>query len=498
MSNYIFDFIRSLNKTEIKSVQDYLKIISELSSSNIDEAMQLKLFAYLIDRNNDMESEETIAKVINTKNISSLKNELIEKISEALILNRHIHKNPQLSSHIEIIYKLKKELLFLRISGRNNDKKRTTFILRLFSDIINKSKKNEAYDVLVEALTFQKYYQGIRAGKEEFDKINKEIEFYDKCNKAVWNAVDCYYSIILNNDFIKTHSSKIRVEYLKKSIKQLEKDYKLTKSYQVLYYLQILKFAYFEEIRDYKKAIKECEKMVEILKGSSIIYTKERLSYVNENLARYFAFEGNYKKAIKTVELAQDSYNENSFMYLISKESEFYLLFYNQDFEKALVATNFMIAHELSDSGKFRRDKFIFYKACVYFSQNKIKESSELIRSSLEIEKDKSGWNVQLRLLSIMIFIVQDKIDEISFAIDSLRKYIERAASDSEIEIRERDKVILILLREWEKAGFTANISKTKIPSILIQLDEKEKPHSWAHFGNELIPFHTWLKNKLK
>ncbi len=498
MSNYIFDFIRSLNKTEIKSVQDYLKIISELSSSEVEDVRQVKLFNYLIDKKNDIENEELIATLVGTKNISSLKNELIEKISEALTLNRHIHKNDDFNEQFVIKYKLKKNLLFLNIIGRPNIKSRTLYITTLCSNIVNTAKKNEFFDVLIEVLTFQKFYYGIRSSKEEFDKINKEMEFYNKCYDSVFNAADCYHSIILNNDLIKTYSNESRLEYVNKSIKQIEKDYKLTKSYQVLYYLQILKFAYFEEIRDYKKAIKECEKLIDILKENRIIYTKERLSYANENLARYFAFEGNYKKAIKTVELAQDSYNENSFMYLISKESEFYLLFYNQDFEKALVATNFMIAHELSDSGKFRRDKFIFYKACVYFSQNKIKESSELIRSSLEIEKDKSGWNVQLRLLSIMIFIEQDKIDEISFAIDSLRKYIERAASDSEIEIRERDKVILILLREWEKAGFTANISKTKIPSILIQLDEKEKPHSWAHFGNELIPFHTWLKNKLK
>ncbi len=498
MSNYIFDFIRSLNKTEIKSVQDYLKVISELSSSSVDDALQIKLFNFLISENSVLENEEGMAKHIGTKNISSLKNELIEKISEALTLNRHINANPDFTEQIENVYKLKKKLLFLRISARSNSKMKAEFSLRLFSDIVNLSKKHEAYDILVETLTFQKYYKGIRSGKEEFDKINKEIDFYEKCNKAVWFATDCYYSIILNNDFIKSLNADGRLNFLKKSIKQIEKDHKLTQSYQVLYYLQILKFAYFEEIGEIKKAIKQCEKLIEILKESSVIFSKERLAYAYDNLARYYAYEENYKKAIKTVNIAQSNYNENSLTYIISKESEFYMLFYNKDFEKALNTTNYMLSHELTDAGKFRADKFLFYKSCIFFSQEKIKEASELIRNSLEIEKDKTGWNVQLRLLSIMILIEQSKMDEVSFSIESLRKFIERAKTDKEILISERDRQILVLLKEWEKVGFTKRVSETKINTILDQLAEKGKPHSWNHFSNELIQFHTWMKEKIK
>lgn len=312
------------------------------------------------------------------------------------------------------------------------------------------------------------------------------------------NAADFYHAIILNNDLIKTFSDKKRFEFVKESIKKLEKDYKITQSYQVLYYLQILKFAYFEEINEYKKAINECEKLIEILKESPVVYSKERLGFANDNLARFYAYEGDYKKAIKTAQISQDSYDENTFMYLISKESEFYLLFYNKDFDKALIATNFMLSHELTDAGKFRADKFLFYKACVFFSQGKIKEASELIRNSLEIEKDKTGWNVQLRLLSIMILIEQSKMDEVSFSIESLRKFIERAKTDKEILISERDRQILVLLKEWEKVGFTKRVSETKINTILDQLAEKGKPYSWNHFSNELIQFHTWIKEKIK
>jgi hypothetical protein len=133
---------------------------------------------------------------------------------------------------------------------------------------------------------------------------------------------------------------------------------------------------------------------------------------------------------------------------------------------------------------------------CVYFADNDYKNALTLLNESLEIEKDKSRWNVSLRILNIMLFIEMNKIDEAFNHLESLRKYIERTLKTDEIS--RRDILIVKLLRELEKTGFELDPANKATAKIINQLSEKNTPLSWQYFSSELIPFHEWLSKRSK
>ena len=158
------------------------------------------------------------------------------------------------------------------------------------------------------------------------------------------------------------------------------------------------------------------------------------------------------------------------------------------------IVVNEMLNHSLVDTGEFRKSKFIYYQASILFATKKFKDALLLLNKSLEIEKDKSRWNVYLRILNIQIFIELNKIDEASNSLESLRKYIERTGKNE--EMKERDILIVKFLREIEKDGFEYSVSNTSAEKMLKELSQKGKPISWEHYSPELIPFHEWVATK--
>jgi hypothetical protein len=146
----------------------------------------------------------------------------------------------------------------------------------------------------------------------------------------------------------------------------------------------------------------------------------------------------------------------------------------------------------MADAKVYHKSKFIYYEACVLFATNQFKPALQLLSKSLKIEKDKAGWNIGIRVLMAMVFIELNKIGEASTCIATLRKHIERISKRK--EIKERDLLILKLLRELEKDGFKRNEKNKTAAKLFAELSDKNKPTAWNYYTPELIPFHEWAK----
>jgi hypothetical protein len=493
-NTHIISFIQGLSPIEIRIVEEYLNKNQALFEKN--EAMELSLFKYIIKNKREKITDEIIINETATKRVTDLKNNLFNKVLEALTLDKHI-TNSELFSDSDIYsFILRKKLLVCKISLRTISPGKTETINELLDEVISLSKEYELYEILVDALNTKKYFNGIRTGLLDFEKINDELEFYDFCHKAVYKAVDNYYRLILNNDFIKSFSKADIAQHLNYSIGTMEIDYKKTKSEQINYYLHILRFALAEQKKEFENAIKECNKIISILKKHKAIFRKERMGFVHTNLCQYKTFLGKYSEAIKEAKTSQKYYLEDSFNYAVSKEQEFYTNLYSENYKEAERCLNTLLSHSKIDTGEFRKSKFIYYKACVHFADMDHKNALGLLNESLEIEKDKTRWNISLRILNIMIFIELSKIDEAFSSLESLRKYMERTGKTDEVS--KRDILIVKLLREMQKNGFEFDPKDATTSKMLKQLSEKDSETSWEYFSSELIPFHEWIKKKFK
>jgi hypothetical protein len=491
---HIVKFIQSLNEREIQVIDDHIHSIYLLSGSNsADESKQLKLFRYITNNKERQLTDAELSKHISSKNLASLKYLLSEKIYDALLLNKHIENKAVFNPREQIVFTLKKKILLIKSLYRVLNQGRTETINFLLTETIKLAKENEIYDVLIEALILQKYLKGIRIGIAEFDNINLQIIFYEHCFKCVQNANDIYYRLILNGEFIKSLSEKEVEKHLRVSIKQMEIDFKKTKSQEVNYFMHILQIALFEHEKKFQQAIIYCKKLLSLVKKNEILYTKDRIGFAMNNLCLFNVFIENYKEAAVQAKNAQKYLIPNSMSYLISKEQEFYAYFYSKNYIEANKCIEEMLQHSMADSGGYRKSKFIYYEACVLFATKQFKEALQLLNKSLEIEKDKTGWNIALRTLNILVFIELNKINEASRALEALRKYMERLTKSD--EVKQRDILIIKLLREIEKDGFRLNPKNATAAKMLKELSEKNKPTSWNYYTPELIPFHDWVKD---
>lgn len=490
---HIVKFIQSLNEKEVQVIDDHIQSIYLLSGSNAGESKQLKLFRF-ITQNKDRElTDSEVSKHVDTPNLASLKYLLSEKIYDALLLNKHLQNEAIFSPREQVVFSLKKKTLLIKSLYRTLNQGRIETVNFLVGETIKLAKENEVFDVLAEILIVQKQLKGMRAGISEFESVNNEIIFYEQCFKSVQNANDAYYRLILNQEFIKSLTQKELDQHIKNSIKQMEADYKKTKAQEVNYYMHILQIALYENERNYKKAIEYCKKLLLMIKKSTVLYSKDRIGFAMSNLTQFNVLIGNYKEAALNAKNAQQFHISNSFNYLTLKEQEFYANFYAGNYKEATKCTEEMLEHSLADTGGYRKSKFVYYQACVLFATKQFKEALQLLNKSLEIEKDKTGWNIALRTLNIMVFIELSKINEASRALEAIRKYMERLTKSD--EVKERDILIIKLLREIEKDGFSYDPKNVSATKMLKELSEKDKPTSWNYYTPELIPFHEWVQD---
>lgn len=492
MSNIHLDrFIQSLSPKEIRVIEDHISSISALSG-NPDESKQLKYFRHVLESKGKEINPKEISSV-GSSNLSSLKYHLSEKMYDALILTKHLQDENIFNLHDQIIFYLKKKILLAKTLLRTQNQGRTETIDVLLSEIIKQAKENEVYDVLVEALTTQKYFKGIRHGIKDFDYINQEINFYDYCSKANSFSNDCYYKLILNNEFINSLSTSERLKHLEVSIHKMKEDFSKTKSQQINYYLHLLQLEVFQQQKNFSLATSHCKKLIVLLKKNKVIYRKDRLGIALINLCHFNVFAGKYQEGAKNALAGQKYYLHNSFNFIIAKEQELYAYFYGGIYKKASSCAEELLEHSLSDTGEFRKSKFVYYQACIFFATKQYKEALQLLNKSLEIEKDKARWNVSLRILNIMIYIELNKINEASRSLESLRKYMERTTKED--NIKPRDILIVKLLRELEKDGFEFLSKNSNVANAFKQLSSS-KEYAWEHYTSELIPFHHWLETK--
>jgi hypothetical protein len=490
---HIVKFIQSLNDKEIQVIDDHIQSIYLLSGSNAAESKQLKLFRYITANSERLLTDSELSKHVSTSNLASLKYLLTEKIYDALLLNKHIENEAIFNPSDKVVFILKKKILLIKSLYKTLNQGRIETINFLLSETIKLAKENEVYDILVEALIFQKYLKGIRIGMTEFESINDQIVFYENCLKCVRNANDAYYRLILNREFIKSFTERELEKHLKFSIGQMEADYKKTKSQEVNYYLHILQIALYEHEKNYRQAITYCKKLLLLIKKSSVSYTRGRIGFAMANLSLFNVLIGNYREAALHAKNAQQFHIVNSFNYLVLKEQQFYAYFYAGNYKEATSCTEEMLEHSMADTGGYRKSKFIYYQACVLFATKQFKDALQLLNKSLEIEKDKTGWNIALRTLNILVFIELSKINEASRALEALRKYMERLTKSD--EVKQRDVLIIKLLREIEKDGFRLNQKNANAVKMLKELSEKNKPTSWNYYTPELIPFHEWVRD---
>ncbi len=482
--------VKGLTNEEINSVRRYLNCFDEIFGNT--KTKTANLFDLVISEEILTDEEIMFNIYSNTASIEAfdkLSKRLVEKIHECLLLDINVERKDAYPDYVKATIDVRKKIMQAHILlGRALTKDINGF----YDKIIIKAKKFELYSELVEVLHLKQMYLGLRNGSVEYNKIGEEIVFYENCRVASYKACDAYYKFVVNNDF--SSINKVDIGRLEEFIMELKGLYTLTNSANVGYFLFLMEFELFQKKGLYEEAKSSCLKLVELIQENPAIYQKRRLGSAFVNLSINELHTYDFKASGLHARLAQDYFNKNTINHGIAKETEFYSYFFQGDLDKADSVINSLLKETNSDS-EFLESKRSFLAANVAFLMNEKKNINLLLNETNAVSKDKEGWNIGIRILSIMSQIEAGVNDPAEAQVESMRKHIERTMKDK--DVRGRDVTILRILNELVNQSFDfAAVWKSR-KQLFDQLASEDKDQRWEMDSHELIIFHEWFKSKV-
>ena len=490
----IYELIQGLTSSEWASFQRYLTCFS---AHNPVKIKFLHLAEFLIGAKQCPTEAACILKLYGTKEESGfrvLKLRLKDKILDFLLSDIALANQEGLDkvdlAHIHI-KKLSAQFQQLYYS-----KSRQPIALKLLEEIIAKAKEYEYYFSAVEHLKFYRGLIGLRKGEKEFERITNEINENLVASNYLLKAETYYQQLMIMYDFKGKPEKKLIKEFLKNAILSIKQGCDTIKSNSVTYYLKFLEMDFYQLQEDHRMARRTCLELLELVRYSKSVYRKQRVAVVYDHLSRCEYYLGSYKNAVSCAQDAQLHFIPNSENYCIALEQEYYALFAMKEYANAgVVAYKMVVSATRKELGEFRYGKYNYLLANVLFCERKYREAAGLLSVQLEISKDKVGWSLGLRILSVMILIETQKFDEAGFAVMALKQFVKNSEKKTPVSLR--DKKILNFLLVAEKSSFNFSKLNGNADKYLKILSSPDVEHRWEPFTHEVIPFHEWVIAKM-
>jgi tetratricopeptide (TPR) repeat protein len=494
MSKFLTYLIKNITPDEKKLIRRYL---SSFSSRNERETKLLKLFDIYI-KSSTAYSDETISKKIygveKVKTLGVLKSRLETKILDSLTLEINLKKKKNTDLIDIATFKCWNNLLTIHYLLR---KKGNSILLNnLIINTENLALKFEIFPVAVEVLRLKKYIKGFSSGLKEFSQINTDILKAEKTSQLIQKANDYYYTLILRKDFTGFSAPKKHSDNLWKIIGELEEDYHLTRASAIKYYKKLLEIEYHTLNKDYFNSIKCTQELLSIVSENPAIKRKQRISYCYMRLGYFSTSLKNFIKA--------ESYYNSSLKHTIEGDTNYWVIkelsllnhIYKGDYNLCSKLISEITSKYKGEKSIFRTGKFHYYQANIFFYLQNFKTCRKNLGLVRGFPLDLEGWDFCFRILEIMCLIELEDFDQSAIRIDDLVRQYYRLRDSG--DITERNLMILTVLSDIAKKGFSYQNLNQKTIDLVLRLREKGKGHSWEPFTPEIIPFHEWISGKSK
>ena len=318
---------------------------------------------------------------------------------------------------------------------------------------ISIAKHYELYDDLVDALSVQRQYIKAFTGSDKaFYELVSEIEKYSTCRDAANLAKQYFEEITMRYGFKGLSRLSVdpkQVAFLKERINRLHDEFEKTSSATVGYYYYFLLVEFYQVQNNLVEASSSLSKLAQMLENNPAIRRKVRLARVHLNLGANDLWLHQFEDSRKQFEVSLTYIRENTRNHGVITELLFYSLFYAGNMDEAGAKLDSLVESKHVDQSDFRKAVRSYLLACVSFAKGEFRKVNLLLASSQRIGKDKEGWNIGSRVLSIMLAIERAKFDLADTLIVNLRQFLREGVEGN--ELRYRDTLILSILLELRK-----------------------------------------------
>jgi len=500
--SHIQQIFGSLTIKERRILKRFLLVYSNVQEKN--PSLLLQLYKLLEDKKKLSNEDECIFFIygdLSSKSKDSYR-KLLERFRERMLESMLFEDNLlEVDSFYSVsilpIIKSRKmlsKLQILRSRGTGKDKKE---LKKTLKEEIKIAEKFELFDELL--ILKRIYYEDISYQDFEYygnaRDLLKEIEIIREKNILVLRSRVYVNELIYDVQFKSMQQIAI-ISDLKNAINFLNEANRNFKIAKVEFNNFLLKIQYSHYIYDYLTAEKQLIELSTFIKNQEAVYSRSVLveSYMNLSYTQLYLYK--FNDALLSMALIHPFYDSllidvrNFYV-----ENEIFIHIYLQNYNKAE-----RVALKILDSG-FNMTPMNNYRcnyllAVTYFLSKRYKESFRLLQDTKEIENDKEGWNLGVRMLQIYLTLDTDKVDLADQRIASLRKHIDRTSKLK--TVRKRDIVILRIVNHLSRSGFDFKEVWEDRKKDFALLRSSDRDYLWEPRTHEMIVFDQWFESKVK
>lgn len=487
----ILDSIRNLVKKltieEKETVSSYLQVFDQRGKRR--ENKYLVLYKQILSDPKAKISEEELEHLIyrsqNTAGFKRLLFRLRDKILETLLIDVNVDRPGAYNERIRAMMEIRKSITLAQIL---QDRGLRDWTALLLEKAIKKGKKYEFYEELLLALRLLLEHNMVSKGEKFTTGILKEYAHYDQCKNAVLKAEVNHAKIIAGVEF--SGFAKIKPDWVKSLLDEIRADYKKTGSSQVGFYYFFVETQQHQLLANFKAARKSLLNNLQLLDASPGIYTTMRVGSTLLNLADNDIYLRQFSRSHITVHKALENFKIGSFNYNQGLDLIFYSKFYEGHYETALQSMQTVQQTNPKNSAEYHSGKRKYLSACALFMLKDFQQSFSLLSEINEIENDKEGWNIGIRVLSIMLLIEMKRFDEADAKIKALKAFLYGLDKSAVIE---RMKLVYKVLLQFTYSGFDYKKVYLKEKPTLELLAGNKGKVEWQIKSPEMILFNQWL-----
>ena len=476
-----------LTEEEARVARSYLTTFSQKGK----EARALKLFDLVAEHRakdptallDAKQIEHTIYGEPSASNFTRLVYRLREKMLESLVLDVNANRDDVYDERTRVNIEVRKNITQAQIlqSRGLHDISESTL-----EKVIQQCKKYEIFEELLLAIRLLINLRRSEDGSKYLKNWMATYEKYDFMKTALVKAEAQMCLVHAELDF--KAGEKAKSEWLKSILDEMSVDYRKTSCAHIGFNYFYLQAQYYQILRNYSAARKALQDNLNLLETHPGIYTKIRVGNVLSNIADNDLYLHEFSRSQKTAARALLHFKETSFNHQQAIELIFYSYYYRGDY-KAARETILRLLPNAEDAGElmYKQGKRFYLLACTNFMLGDYHKAIQLINRIINpIEIDKEGWNIGLRILTIMTLIELEQFDEATLKIGALKSFVESVGKEN---ISDRSLSIAGLLRKLSNASFDFRVLHQKEKDRIAALSKIE----WIPKSPEMILVDQWI-----
>ena len=483
------ELLKALKPDETKITLDYLDAFAK------SWRKKYELVDYLI--RHPKARKQTVKKKISPATLDSTFDDLctdtVKKVAESLALPVNTQRPGEYSSLASTRFNIRSELdvfSILQMRGLNGLAKRKLWT------IILQARRHELLFPLIELTRKWKILCGIEGNLKEYKKFQQLEEEAVNRYQATCAAQDAYNDYILLSE--QSANNELALTVLIDGIQQAGRMLSTFGSKNLEGWLCRMQLEYYAAKRYWLLYRKAGNDFLELIDSNPRLFKRSEAYHILHQITcndfYTYQFDSVLAHARKAKKLAKPGSNMET---QILEEEGLAYFFLGQS-KKAVGIFQNLVSNQTNESKSFNAIRTRYFLAASFFTEGNFKQSLSMLRQLVVLQTDEVGYNISIRTLEILSLIELGELEAADLALDNAGKHIGSLNDEQYQRLRQRDVLILKVLRHLVNSNLDFELTQTFHGKDLEKLASASPEHRWRIRSSELVIFSCWFEGKVK